>query len=57
MTETEQRYVVVALLNNATRILSDEERDHFQPAWLAGYVTGMIHAAEMLVELEGEEAA
>lgn len=46
---------VIALLENAICVSSEDERKSYDPAWLAGYVTGMMHAAEMIVELETDE--
>ena len=54
MSESEKREIL-AILENVVNANSEEERQSYDPAWLAGYVTGQIHAAEMLIELERGE--
>lgn len=44
-----------ALLENAAYTLSEDERKCYDPDWLAGYVTAMIHAAETVLEYEDED--
>lgn len=56
MNEHDQR-LIDALLDNAAYMLSDGERDGYDPTWLAGYVAAMIHATETIFEAAKERAA
>lgn len=56
MNEHDER-LINALLDNAARMMSDEERDEYDSSWLAGYVTAMIHATETIFEASHERAA
>lgn len=56
MSEHDQR-LIDALLDNAANMLSDDERNCYDPTWLAGYVAAMIHATETIFEAARERAA
>lgn len=56
MNEHDQR-LIDALLDNAANMLSDDERNCYDPTWLAGYVAAMIHATETIFEAARERAA
>lgn len=42
MSESEKREIL-AILENVVNANSEEERQSYDPAWLAGCVTGQIH--------------
>ena len=52
----EARKLASALLEEMSALVSDEERDVRDPAWVRGYVTGVSNAVSIALELEGEGA-
>lgn len=50
----EARKLASVLLEEMTALVSDEERDVRDPAWMRGYVTGVSNAVSIALELEDE---
>lgn len=50
----EAKKLASVLLEEMSALVSDEERDVRDPAWMRGYVTGVSNAVSIALELEGE---
>lgn len=45
--------IIGALLTELASAVSNDERDAHDPAWLRGYVAGIVAAGQIAVELDG----